>query len=221
MGVNGRGMAHVSAFAAASNMQVTHLVDVDSQVLRTRGGEVATKVWPDEVGHDYRRVLDNRSVDILSVATPDHLCTQERRSMPCRPASTSILEKPLRFAPSEGEAADRAAQQRSGLGPCKWAISSAAVRDLSRPSCRLVRDGLLGEIYAADTWYANNRKSIGVGVDGDAAAQISIGTFGKAPGRGAPPIAAMSFTTTGTGSGTGAPANCATTPCMRWTSPAG
>src|SRR4030095_11160669 len=55
MGLNGRGMADVSAFAAASNMQVTHLVDVDSKVLSTRGGEVAKKNGPTKLEPDYRR----------------------------------------------------------------------------------------------------------------------------------------------------------------------
>src|SRR4030095_6024687 len=69
MGLNGCGMAHVTAFTAASNMQVTHLVDVDSKVLSTRGGEVAQKYGATKLERDYRRVLDSKAVDILSVAT--------------------------------------------------------------------------------------------------------------------------------------------------------
>ena len=111
--LNGRGMAHVSAFAAASNMQVTHLVDVDSQVLRTRGGEVAQKYGPTKLEHDYRRVLDSRSVDILSVATPDHW--HAKAALDAMSAGKHVyLEKPCGIAPSEGEALI-AAQKRSGL----------------------------------------------------------------------------------------------------------
>ena len=162
MGVNGRGMAHVSAFAAASNMQVTHLVDVDSKVLRTRGGEVAQKYGATKLERDYRRVLDSKSVDILSVATPDHW--HAKAALDAMSAGKHVyLEKPCGIAPSEGEALI-AAQKRSGLvlQVGNQQRSSVETREL----VSLVREGLLGEIYAADTWYANNRKSIGVGVDG-------------------------------------------------------
>jgi predicted dehydrogenase len=162
MGLNGRGMAHVSAFAAASNMQVTHLVDVDSKVLSTRGGEVAKKYGPTKLEPDYRRVLDSRSVDILSVATPDHW--HAKAALEAMAAGKHVyLEKPCGIAPSEGEALI-AAQKSSGLvlQVGNQQRSSVETREL----VSLVREGLVGEIYAADTWYANNRKSIGVGIDG-------------------------------------------------------
>ena len=162
MGLNGRGMAHVSAFAAASNMQVTHLADVDSKVLSTRGGEVAKKYGATKLERDYRRVLDSKSVDILSVATPDHW--HAKAALDAMSAGKHVyLEKPCGIAPSEGEALI-AAQKRSGLvlQVGNQQRSSVETREL----VSLVREGLLGEIYAADTWYANNRKSIGVGVDG-------------------------------------------------------
>jgi predicted dehydrogenase len=113
MGLNGRGMAHVSAFAAASNMQVTHLVDVDSKVLNTRGAEVAQKYGPTKLEPDYRRVLASRSVDILSVATPDHW--HAKAALDAMSAGKHVyLEKPCGIAPSEGEALI-AAQKSSGL----------------------------------------------------------------------------------------------------------
>jgi len=162
MGLNGRGMAHVKAFAAASNLQVTHLVDVDSKVLQTRGAEVAQKFSQTKLERDYRRVLDSKSVDILTVATPDHW--HATAALDAMSAGKHVyLEKPCGIAPSEGEALI-AAQQRSGrvLQVGNQQRSSVETREL----VSLVRAGELGEIYAADTWYANNRKSIGVGVDG-------------------------------------------------------
>src|SRR5262245_32056638 len=162
MGLNGRGMAHVKAFAAASNLQVTHLVDVDSNVLQTRGAEVAQKFAPAKLERDYRRVLDSKSVDILTVATPDHW--HAKAALDAMSAGKHVyLEKPCGIAPSEGEALI-AAQRRYGrvLQVGNQQRSSVETREL----VSLVRAGELGEIYAADTWYANNRKSIGVGVDG-------------------------------------------------------
>ena len=141
MGLNGRGMAHVSAFAGASNMQVTHLVDVDSEVLRTRGAEVAQKHGPTKLEHDYRRVLDSKSVDILSVATPDHW--HAKATLDAMSAGKHVyLEKPCGIAPFEGEALI-AAQKRSGLvlQVGNQQRSSVETREL----VLLVRDGLLGD----------------------------------------------------------------------------
>jgi len=147
MGLNGRGMAHVKAFAAASNLQVTHLVDVDSKVLQTRGAEVAQKFSPTKLERDYRRVLDSKSVDILTVATPDHW--HAKAALDAMSAGKHVyLEKPCGIAPSEGEALI-AAQQRSGrvLQVGNQQRSSVETREL----VSLVRAGELGEIYAADT----------------------------------------------------------------------
>ena len=73
VGVNSRGQAHMSAFTKVPNVEVTHFCDVDSAVLAKRAAAFAAKghAAPRTEG-DYRKLLDNKAIDIITVATPDH-----------------------------------------------------------------------------------------------------------------------------------------------------
>ncbi len=160
VGVNGRGQAHMSAFAKQPNVTVTHLVDVDADVLAKRAGAFAA------AGHagirtevDYRRLLDRRAVDIVTVATPDHW--HAKVAIDAMDAGRHCyIEKPIGIAPAEGEALI-AVQRRTGrqLQVGNQQRSSVETRQLAT----LIRDGALGDVYEAQTWYANNRASIGKG----------------------------------------------------------
>jgi predicted dehydrogenase len=160
IGVNGRGQAHMSAFTKLPNVAVTHLVDVDSQVLAKRAGEFAAKGNPaPQTVHDYRRMLDSKAVDIVTVATPDHW--HAKLAVDAMNAGKHVyLEKPIGMAPAEGEALIAVqARTRRALQVGNQQRSSAETRQLADR----IRAGELGEVYEAQTWYANNRVSIGRG----------------------------------------------------------
>ena len=74
-GLNGRGRNHIDAWAAARNVEIAYLVDPDSKVLasgmarlneKTKGRTKANAVA------DIRTALDDKSVDAISIATPNH-----------------------------------------------------------------------------------------------------------------------------------------------------
>src|SRR4051794_24583573 len=141
MGVNSRGMAHVNAFAATPNTQITHLIDVDSKVLATRGAEVSQKFGAVKLEHDYRRLIESKSIDVLSIATPDHW--HAKAAVDAMAAGKDVyVEKPCGIAPSEGEALT-AAQKRFGrvIQMGNQQRSSVETREL----VSLVREGQLGE----------------------------------------------------------------------------
>lgn len=160
IGVNGRGQPHMSAFSKLPNVEVTHLVDVDSEVLAKRAAEFAAKGnRPPQTERDYRRLLDRKDVDIVTVATPDHW--HAKLGIDAMDAGHDVyLEKPIGMAPAEGEALI-AAQQRTRrvLQVGNQQRSSAETQALAA----LVKAGELGDVYEAQTWYANNRGSIGRG----------------------------------------------------------
>ena len=73
MGLNGRGMVHAQDFAHGVNTTVGYLCDVDSNVL-AKAVTATTPLQgkaPKAVG-DFRRMLDDKSVDAISIAAPDH-----------------------------------------------------------------------------------------------------------------------------------------------------
>src|SRR4051794_9831218 len=72
-GLNGRGSAHVAGLLGKPNVEITHLIDPDtrtyaSKVRRIREGggrEPQTMA-------DVRRALEDRNLDALTIATPNH-----------------------------------------------------------------------------------------------------------------------------------------------------
>lgn len=160
VGVNSRGQAHMSAFAKLPNVEVSHLVDVDAAVLAKRAGEFAAKGNPaPKIVADYRRLLDSKGADIITVATPDHW--HAKLAIDAMDAGRhAFVEKPIGIAPAEGEAMI-AAQLRTGrqLQVGNQQRSSPETRQLAE----MIRAGELGEIYEAQTWYANSRGTIGNG----------------------------------------------------------
>jgi predicted dehydrogenase len=160
VGLNGRGQAHLSAFSKLPNVAITHLVDVDSKILAQRAAEFTAKGNPaPAIERDYRRLLDSKAVDIVTVATPDHW--HAKLAIDTMNSGRDVYcEKPIGIAPAEGEALI-AAQRRTGR--------KLQVGDQQRSSREtqqllgLIKAGELGDIYEAQTWYANNRTSIGRG----------------------------------------------------------
>src|SRR5262249_30039295 len=73
MGVNGRGSALAKGFSTQSGCEVAYICDVDERAV-----EKATKIVanlqprkPDGV-RDFRKILDDKSVDVLVCAAPNH-----------------------------------------------------------------------------------------------------------------------------------------------------
>jgi predicted dehydrogenase len=160
VGVNSRGMAHVAAFSKTPNCAVTHIVDVDSDVLAKRAGSFAKRGLPAPgLERDYRRLLDAKAVDVVTIATPDHW--HAKLAIDAMQAGHHVyVEKPIGMAPAEGEALI-AATKRTGrlLQMGNQQRSSAETIALKQ----LIDAGELGEVYEAQTWYANSRKTIGRG----------------------------------------------------------
>jgi predicted dehydrogenase len=73
LGVNGRGMAHIRSFAGRHNCVVAAICDPDCGVVdrALRSAAAAQDVIP-RYEPDLRRVLDDRSIDIVTIATPNH-----------------------------------------------------------------------------------------------------------------------------------------------------
>ena len=69
----GRGQDHYEHLSGIANVRITHVVDVDERhfsgslaALKQRfGGNPTTAT-------DFRRVLDNKDVDAVTIAAPDH-----------------------------------------------------------------------------------------------------------------------------------------------------
>lgn len=74
-GVNGRGAGHIQGYLDLKNVEIAYVVDPDQGVLAKRLLEIETKTQgaqkPKGVA-DLRRALEDKTVDAISVATPNH-----------------------------------------------------------------------------------------------------------------------------------------------------
>ncbi|MFG0263226.1 MAG: Gfo/Idh/MocA family protein, partial [Novipirellula sp. JB048] len=115
-GVNGRGNAHISGWLKAENVELTYLIDPAENVLqnRLRGlekrveGKFTTKGLA-----DYRNALDDKSLDAISIATPNHW--HSLMTIHAAQAGKHVyVEKPLSHDVHEGRVAVEA-QQKYGV----------------------------------------------------------------------------------------------------------
>jgi len=73
MGLNGRGSVLAKVFAKSPNAEVAAVCDVDSTVLAKAAAAVGEAQGKQVKGiGDFRRALDDKSIDALVIAAPDH-----------------------------------------------------------------------------------------------------------------------------------------------------
>jgi predicted dehydrogenase len=70
-GLNGRGDAHVRAFVGMQGVEISYLIDPDSRTYNRRLEQIGDRPAPFLV-KDVRRALEDRNVDAISIATPNH-----------------------------------------------------------------------------------------------------------------------------------------------------
>ncbi|MDX1364328.1 MAG: Gfo/Idh/MocA family oxidoreductase [Arenibacter latericius] len=160
MGVNSRGHAVGSNFAKQPNCEVLYSCDVDSRASEKFISSIA-KIQDRKPKHvtDFRKALEDKEVDILIVAAPDHWHAPAA-IMACKAGKHVYLEKPASHNPREGELAVAAAKKynrvvQMGNQRRSWPNVITAITEL--------KNGIIGRPYFAKTWYSNNRPSIGIG----------------------------------------------------------
>ena len=73
VGVRGQGFVHVQGFSAVPNAEVAAICDVDENVIRQRLADMEKQHLPKpKVYLDYRKLLEDKSIDAVSIATPNH-----------------------------------------------------------------------------------------------------------------------------------------------------
>ncbi|HMJ67680.1 MAG TPA: Gfo/Idh/MocA family oxidoreductase [Cyclobacteriaceae bacterium] len=149
IGCNGMGWFNLTDHLKFPEVECGALCDVDENVLNKRSAELEklTGKKP-KLYRDYRQVLDDKSIDAVIVATPDHWhCLMAVNA--CEAGKDVYVEKPLANSIAECEAMLKAArkfkrvmqvgqQQRSGQ---HW-------QDI----VGIVKSGKLGTIRKVKTW---------------------------------------------------------------------
>jgi predicted dehydrogenase len=160
MGVNSRGLDLASNCAVQPNCEIVYVCDVDSRA-KDKCVEKVSRLQgrkPTGMG-DFRKVLEEKSVDAMFIATPDHWHAPAAM-LACKAGKHVYLEKPCSHNPGEGEllvavAAKYKRQVQMGDQRRSWPLVIEAITQ--------VKSGAIGRAYFAKGWYTNNRPSIGTG----------------------------------------------------------
>ena len=153
-GLRERGKDHLNAFAKLPNVEIAGLCDVDEAVLDKRRGDV--RGTPRAVA-DVRRLLDDRTIDAISIATPNHWHALIA-IWACQAGKDVYVEKPCSHNLWEGRQLVRAAQKYRRV--VQHGTQLRSTRAMTEAIAHL-RDGTFGEIYMARGLCFKRRNTIG------------------------------------------------------------
>ncbi len=182
IGLNSRGYAHLSALQANKQSAcISYVCDVDSNILEKFAAETKRAMGEaPATDKDFRKILEQKNVDAISIASPDHWHTP--MAIAGLEAGKHVyVEKPCSHNPAEGALLVEA-QKKYGK------VVQMGTQQRSSPHSIEIVDkihgGLIGRAYYAKAWYSNTRKSIGTGKPAPVPAQLDWDLWqGPAPRR--------------------------------------
>jgi predicted dehydrogenase len=170
IGLNGRAYAHLSALKANKDaVRISHVCDVESNILKKFADSVRQEMgYAPATEKDFRNVLQQKDVDAITIATPDHWHTP--MAIAALQAGKHVyVEKPCSHNPAEGALLVEAQQKYQRL------VQMGTQQRSSPHTIEIVdkiHGGLIGRPYFAKAWYSNVRKSIGIGKEVPVPAQL-------------------------------------------------
>lgn len=156
IGLNGRGNGMAGVFAGQKNTEISCVCDVDSRTIPKAIKTVmaAKQEATPRSEKDLRKVLADKSIDAIYIATPDHWHAP-LTIMGCQAGKHVYVEKPLSHNPNEGEMAVAAARKYNRVVQMGAQRRSAPVLT---QGIEQLHKGIIGKVYMAKTWYTNARK---------------------------------------------------------------
>jgi len=158
IGIHGQGQSHIKALGSMEGVEIAYLADVDSRLFgeRLKLAEEHGGNKP-EVVQDFRRILEDKNLDAVSIATPNHWHSL-MTILACQAGKDVYVEKPLSHNVHEGRVAVQAARRykrivqhgTQGRSHSGWARVIAAVKS-----------GKLGKLLVARGLCYKTRPSIG------------------------------------------------------------
>jgi predicted dehydrogenase len=158
VGVNGQGKAHVANFAGKLNCVVTTICDADSAVVG-RAMAIAEKGQgkAPRYEQDLRKVIDDKDIDIISIATPNHW--HALAAIWALQAGKDVyVEKPVSHNVSEGRRIVEVARKHKRI--CQTGTQSRSMTGM-REAIAFLHSGKLGKVKLARGLCYKRRDSIG------------------------------------------------------------
>ncbi|WP_247232353.1 Gfo/Idh/MocA family oxidoreductase [Telluribacter sp. SYSU D00476] len=146
LGLNGRGKNHISGYSNLSNVELATFCDPDNNVLQKVAQDFEAKSGKKvKTEQDLRRVMEDKSIDVVSIATPNHwhaLAT----IWACQAGKDVYVEKPGSHNFAEGRKMIDAARKYNRIVQHGVQLRSS---EAMKEAVKHLRDGLIGNVYMA------------------------------------------------------------------------
>jgi predicted dehydrogenase len=158
VGCGGRGGEHLQVFSGRGDTEVLYIVDVDANIGKAKAAYVAKKQGREpRVVADMREAFDDKSVDIVSTATPNHWHSLVG-IWAIQAGKDVYVEKPVSHNVSEGRRVVEAARKYNKI--CQTGTQCRSNKGM-RDAMQFVHDGKIGNVAVARGLCYKRRKTIG------------------------------------------------------------
>lgn len=158
VGVGGRGTAHLVSYLGRKDCEITWIVDTDESTGKKRAAMIADSQGREpEVTADMREAFDDKQLDVVSIATPNHW--HALAAIWAMQAGKDVyVEKPVSHNVSEGRRLVEAARKYNKV--CQTGTQCRSNKG-TRDGIQFVHDGGIGEVKLARGLCYKQRGSIG------------------------------------------------------------
>jgi len=182
VGLRGRGKDHLRQFSKMSGVEVAAVCDIDDNVIAERLGDIdKLGMGKPKTFTDYRKLLEDKSIDAVSIATPNHWHSL-MGIWACQANKDAYIEKPCSHSWYEGKQLVAAVNKYNRIVQHgTQSRSSAGIQE----AFKHIKDCLLGDVYLSrglcykwrDTIGKKPKEAVPAGVNYDL-------WLGPAPDRG-------------------------------------
>jgi predicted dehydrogenase len=156
-GIHGRGKDHISEYLRQKDARITCLVDPDRTLFEYRARPIRDKGGNPACVQDLRRALDDKNVDAVSIATPNHWHSL-MTVWACQAGKDVYVEKPLSHNVHEGRKCVEAARRYNRMVQHGTQQRSSAGR---AGEIAAVQSGKYGRLVVSKGYCCKPRWSIG------------------------------------------------------------
>ena len=162
IGAGSRANQLLDVYLKRDDCEFVHVIDVDDKHASGTAERIAKAQGngkKPETARDYRKALDDKNVDAVVIATPDHWhCLPTIHA--CMAGKDVYCEKPLAHNVAEGQAMVKAARKFKRVVAVGTQQRSS---ENFQKAVEAVRSGKLGKVFWVQTWNFENISPVGMG----------------------------------------------------------
>jgi predicted dehydrogenase len=144
VGLRGRGESHIRGFGSLPNAEIAALCDIDDNVMSERLAQVRKMGFKPDTYFDVRKLLDDKSIDAISIATP-HQWHALIAIWAMQAGKDVYIEKPCSHNLWEGKQLVRATAKYKRI--VQHGTQSRSLPSMIDAVGKLQNDGVIGDIY--------------------------------------------------------------------------